>query len=162
MKDFIAIVLIFAFTVMYIVVAAITQHKLTKRLKGEGQQFKKEAERDGRKVTAYLDHYDEQYVQNYDENTQQYSSGENEYIATYYYVAPNGKKYKMHELYCHFKSIPSEERTLYLHPQNYHKYYTGNMSLGKHPNLFMALTIIFWIGLYYSIMTVFIVPILLH
>ena len=162
MKDLIAIVLFFAITVTYIVIVGIIQHKLTKRLKGKGQQFKEEAEQDGRKVTAYLDHYDELHVQNYDEKTEQFSSGETEYIATYYYVAPNGKKYKMHELDCHFKCIPSEERTLYLHLRNYHKYYKGNMSLGKHPNIFMVFTVICWIGLYYWIMTVFVAPVLLH
>ena len=41
MKDLIAIVLFFAITVTYIVIVGIIQHKLTKRLKGKGQQFPK-------------------------------------------------------------------------------------------------------------------------
>ena len=48
MKDLIAIVLFFAITVTYIVIVGIIQHKLTKRLKGKGQQFKEEAEQDGK------------------------------------------------------------------------------------------------------------------
>lgn len=141
--------LFFVITVAYIILVVIIQNKLSGILKKRGQRFREEAERDGRKVTAYLKDYAEDYT-----------DGKRSYSSTYYYTAPNGKRYKMKAFDCIHDSVPSEERTLYLHPMNYRKYYKGNMTLGQHPNLFVAVTLIIYFGFYYRMMRM-ILPILL-
>ncbi|MBS5064797.1 MAG: hypothetical protein KHZ58_13555 [Hungatella hathewayi] len=151
MNEFVGLLLFLVITIVYFGVAVSVQLKWSRRMKESGERFREEAERDGRKVTAYLDNYIDEYT-----------DGEHGYAADYYYTAPNGKRYKMRDVDCHFSVPPSEERTIYLHPRNYRKYYRGNMDLGQHSCLFVILTLIGWIGLYYIMMRFLFAPILLH
>lgn len=135
------VLLFFVITIVYIVLVVIIQNKLSGRLKKRGEKFREKAEQDGRKVIAYLKDYVEDN-----------SDGERSYSSEYYYTAPNGKCYKMKWYDCIHNSVPSKERTLYLHPLNYRKYYKGLMTLGKHPNLFVITTLLCYFGFYYWMM----------
>lgn len=143
------LLLFFVITAVYIALVVIIQLKLSGKLKIRGQRFREKAEQEGRKVTAYLEKFSEDYT-----------DGERSYSSVYYYIAPNGKRYKMRWYDCIEKCVPSKERTLYLHPRNYRKYYKGLMTLGQHPNLFVAATLITYFGLYFWMMNQ-LIPILL-
>lgn len=102
MKELVGLILFFVITIVYFGVAVSVQLKWSRRMKESGERFREEAERDGRKVTAYLDNYIDEYT-----------DGEHGYAADYYYTAPmgNGIKCGMWTAIFRFRPARSEPFT---------------------------------------------------
>lgn len=113
----------FAGTLAYIVLCLIILLKLLKRSKQRQKILREAAIREGRQVKTYLK----------DCKWELDRDATDHYRAQYAYVAPDGKEYQMKVIKSTGPCKPLESFTIYLHPDNYRKYYSeAEMYAGKH------------------------------